>query len=103
MPRARIAVVSMHTSPTASLGESANGGMNVYIRGISAAFSRCGIATDVFTRRVGADDPAVSRDDIALLTERIPDSRLVETPDARHLANVDRPDAFDAAVLGFLA
>ena len=51
----------------------------------------------------GADDPAVSRDDIALLTERIPDSRLVETPDARHLANVDRPDAFDAAVLGFLA
>jgi D-inositol-3-phosphate glycosyltransferase len=61
MPRARIAVVSMHTSPTASLGESANGGMNVYIREISAAFSRCGIATDVFTRRVGADDPAVER------------------------------------------
>ena len=61
MPRARIAVISMHTSPTASLGESANGGMNVYIREISAAFSRCGIATDVFTRRVGADDPAVER------------------------------------------
>jgi D-inositol-3-phosphate glycosyltransferase len=60
-PRARIAVISMHTSPTASLGESANGGMNVYIREISAAFSRCGIATDVFTRRVGADDPAVER------------------------------------------
>ena len=39
-PRARIAVVSMHTSPTASLGESANGGMNVYIREICAAFSR---------------------------------------------------------------
>ena len=61
MPRARIAVVSMHTSPTASLGESANGGMNVYIREICSAFSRCGIATDVFTRRVGADDPAVER------------------------------------------
>jgi D-inositol-3-phosphate glycosyltransferase len=61
MPRARIAVVSMHTSPTASLGESANGGMNVYIREISSAFSRCGIATDVFTRWVGADDPAVER------------------------------------------
>jgi D-inositol-3-phosphate glycosyltransferase len=61
MPRGRIAVVSMHTSPTASLGESANGGMNVYIREISSAFSRCGIATDVFTRRVGADDPEVER------------------------------------------
>jgi 3-oxoadipate enol-lactonase len=51
----------------------------------------------------GADDPSVSRDDIALLTERIPDSRLVELPGARHLANVDRPEAFAAAVLGFLA
>jgi D-inositol-3-phosphate glycosyltransferase len=51
----------MHTSPTASLGHSANGGMNVYIHEIAAAFSRCGIATDVFTRRVGADDPEVER------------------------------------------
>jgi 3-oxoadipate enol-lactonase len=50
----------------------------------------------------GADDPSVSRGEIALLTERIPDSRLVEIPGARHLANVDRPEAFAAAVLGFL-
>ena len=57
MPRARIAIVSMHTSPTASLGHSANGGMNVYIREICAAFGKCGIATDVFTRSVGGDDP----------------------------------------------
>lgn len=56
-PRARIAIVSMHTSPTASLGQSANGGMNVYIREICAAFGNCGIATDVFTRYVGGDDP----------------------------------------------
>jgi D-inositol-3-phosphate glycosyltransferase len=72
VPRARIAVVSMHTSPTASLGQNANGGMNVYIREICAAFSNCGIATDVFTRRVGADDPEV---------ERIADlSRLIYLP-----------------------
>jgi 3-oxoadipate enol-lactonase len=51
----------------------------------------------------GVEDPSVSRDDLALLTERIPDSRLVELPDARHLANVDQPDPFSAAVLGFLA
>jgi D-inositol-3-phosphate glycosyltransferase len=60
-PRARIAIVSMHTSPTASLGHSANGGMNVYIREVASAFGRCGIATDVFTRRVGADDPEIER------------------------------------------
>lgn len=58
-PRARIAVVSMHTSPTASLGHSANGGMNVYIQEVCSAFGRLGIATDVFTRRVGLDDPTI--------------------------------------------
>jgi 3-oxoadipate enol-lactonase len=51
----------------------------------------------------GADDPSVSRDDVALLTERIPHSVLVEIPDARHLANVDQPEAFATAVLGSLA
>ena len=48
----------MHTSPTASLGESANGGLNVYVRQVCAAFSERGIATDVFTRR-GPSDPAI--------------------------------------------
>lgn len=48
----------MHTSPTASLGQSANGGMNVYVREVCAAFSERGIATDVFTRR-GPNDPAI--------------------------------------------
>ena len=55
-PLRRIAVISMHTSPTASLGKSANGGLNVYVREICGAFSERGIATDVFTRR-GPDDP----------------------------------------------
>lgn len=54
----RVAVISMHTSPTASLGQSANGGLNVYVREICAAFSERGIATDVFTRR-GPADPAI--------------------------------------------
>jgi 3-oxoadipate enol-lactonase len=51
----------------------------------------------------GADDPSVSREDVDLLTGLIPDSRLVELAGARHLANVERPDAFAAAVLDFLA
>jgi D-inositol-3-phosphate glycosyltransferase len=55
--RRRIAVVSMHTSPTASLGRSANGGLNVYVREICNAFSDRGIATDVFTRMQSPDDP----------------------------------------------
>jgi len=49
----------MHTSPTASLGENANGGLNVYVREVCSAFSDRGIATDVFTRLQSRDDPAI--------------------------------------------
>ena len=55
----RIAVIAMHTSPTASLGQNANGGLNVYVREICNAFSDRGIATDIFTRRQPIEDPAV--------------------------------------------
>jgi D-inositol-3-phosphate glycosyltransferase len=57
--RRRIAVISMHTSPTASLGQNANGGLNVYVREICTAFSERGIATDIFTRKQSIDDPSV--------------------------------------------
>ena len=57
--RMRIAVISMHTSPTASLGQNANGGLNVYVREVCTAFSDRGIATDIFTRRQSPDDPGV--------------------------------------------
>ena len=73
----RIAVISMHTSPTASLGQNANGGLNVYVREIATAFSERGIATDVFTRRQSPDEPAV---------ERLADlSRVVYLPAGRSL------------------
>jgi len=55
----RIAVISMHTSPTASLGQNANGGLNVYVREVCNAFSDRGIATDIFTRKQSADDPNI--------------------------------------------
>jgi len=48
----------MHTSPTASLGQNANGGLNVYVREVCSAFSDRGVATDVFTRRQSPDDPS---------------------------------------------
>jgi D-inositol-3-phosphate glycosyltransferase len=49
----------MHTSPTASLGQNANGGLNVYVREVCTAFSDRGIATDICTRKQSIDDPAV--------------------------------------------
>jgi D-inositol-3-phosphate glycosyltransferase len=57
--RMRVAVISMHTSPTAPLGQQTAGGMNVYVREVCAAFSDRGIATDVFTRVQADEDPSV--------------------------------------------
>jgi D-inositol-3-phosphate glycosyltransferase len=59
--RRRIAVISMHTTPTGSLGQNANGGLNVYVREVCTAFSERGIATDVFTRKQSPDDPSVEQ------------------------------------------
>ncbi len=75
--RRRIAVISMHTSPTASLGENGNGGLNVYVREVATAFSDRGIATDIFTRRQSPDDPAIE--------PLAPLSRLIYLPAGRSL------------------
>jgi D-inositol-3-phosphate glycosyltransferase len=75
--RRRIAVISMHTSPTASLGQNGNGGLNVYVREVCSAFSDLGIATDIFTRRQSQDDPAIE--------SLAPLSRVIYLPAGRSL------------------
>lgn len=73
----RIAVISMHTSPTASLGQNGNGGLNVYVREVCTAFSERGIATDIFTRTQSRDDPAIE--------SLAPLSRVIYLPAGRSL------------------
>ncbi len=46
----RIAMLSVHTCPLATLGGKKTGGMNVYVRELSREFGRRGIKVDVFTR-----------------------------------------------------
>jgi D-inositol-3-phosphate glycosyltransferase len=75
--RRRIAVISMHTSPTASLGQNGNGGLNVYVREVCTAFSDRGVATDIFTRRQTPDDPAIE--------SLAPLSRVIYLPAGRSL------------------
>jgi D-inositol-3-phosphate glycosyltransferase len=67
----------MHTSPTASLGQNGDGGLNVYVREVSSAFSDRGIATDIFTRRQSPDDPAME--------SLAPLSRVIYLPAGRSL------------------
>lgn len=46
----KIAMISVHTSPIATLGGQETGGMNVYVRDLSRELSRQGITVDIFTR-----------------------------------------------------
>src|SRR5215207_5825035 len=49
----RVALISVHTSPLATLGGRETGGMNVYVRESAAELARLGYAVDVFTRDDG--------------------------------------------------
>lgn len=56
----RIAMLSVHTCPLASLGGKETGGMNVYIRDLSRELGRRGIAVDCFTRSQNPDIPRIN-------------------------------------------
>ncbi len=51
---------------------------------------------------VGEDDPGTPVSASQAIHERIPDSKLVILPSARHLSNVEQAEAFNAALLAFL-
>ncbi len=55
----RVAMLSLHTSPLATLGGSKAGGMNLYVRRITERLAARGVLVDVFTRRDGPDGPDV--------------------------------------------
>jgi D-inositol-3-phosphate glycosyltransferase len=55
----RVAMLSVHTCPLATLGGKETGGMNVYVRELARELSRMGVAADVFTRSQNAAIPRV--------------------------------------------
>jgi D-inositol-3-phosphate glycosyltransferase len=58
-PRARIAMLSLHTSPLDQPGMGDSGGMNVFVRAVADRLGARGIAVDVFTRCAGRGVPEV--------------------------------------------
>jgi 3-oxoadipate enol-lactonase len=50
----------------------------------------------------GADDPSTPPADLEAIAGEIPSARLVVIDGARHLANVEHADEFNAAILSFL-
>ena len=69
---ARLAVISLHTSPSDQPGTGDAGGMNVYIRSVARLLAEQGIAVDVFTRSRSKRSPRVE--------VLAPGSRLIRVP-----------------------
>src|SRR5712691_4181456 len=94
----RVAMISMHTSPTAVLGQRANGGLNVCVRELCTQLSQRGVATDVFTRCLGPDCPEIE--------QLAPLSRVVYLPagsrDLDKYRLLEEVPAFTGAVRDFV-
>jgi len=58
----RVAMISYHTCPLATLGGKDTGGMNVYVRDLTRELGRLGIHVDVFTRSQNEHVPHVLHD-----------------------------------------
>lgn len=58
----RVAIISYHTCPLATLGGKDTGGMNVYVRELAKQLGRIGIGVDVFTRSQDEHVPHVIHD-----------------------------------------
>src|SRR4030042_60737 len=58
----RIAILSYHTCPLATLGGKDTGGMNVYVRDLTRQLGKMGVQVDVFTRSQDEHVPHVLHD-----------------------------------------
>ena len=58
----RIAMLSYHTCPLATLGGKKTGGMNVYVRDLSRTLGEMGLQVDIFTRSQDECQPRVKHD-----------------------------------------
>jgi D-inositol-3-phosphate glycosyltransferase len=67
---ARVAIISLHTSPRDQPGAGDSGGMNVYILSVAQRLAEQGIGVDIFTRCRGNGVPEVE--------EIGPDSRIIQ-------------------------
>ncbi|MEX1247674.1 MAG: glycosyltransferase [Anaerolineales bacterium] len=90
-----IAMLSYHTSPLAALGGKHSGGMNVYVRELSAQLARIGHRVDIFTRGVAASEE-VTAPGVRLIS--LPAGPRREVPKNELAAYIPE---FAAAVLSF--
>src|SRR5437879_13520128 len=75
-----LAVLSMHTSPLAQPGTGDGGGMNVYVRELSAALARTDVECDVYTRAWSDTLPATVHVEPGLRVNHVPAGPLAHLP-----------------------
>ena len=92
----RLAVLSLHTSPLAQPGTGDGGGMNVYVRELTAALARSNVSCDVFTRAWSPDLSPVVEVEPGLRVHHVPAGPLAPLPKEALPAVVD---AFTQGVL----
>lgn len=68
----RIAMLSVHTCPLATLGGKETGGMNVYVRDLSRELGRRGLHVDIFTRDQNPAIPQVRELDAGVRVIHLP-------------------------------
>jgi D-inositol-3-phosphate glycosyltransferase len=90
-----IAMLSVHTSPLATLGGKETGGMNVYVRDLSHELGRRGVAVDIYTR---SQNPATPR--IQPMTSNVRVIQVKAGPEAPYPKNriYDHLDEFTVGV-----
>ena len=93
----RLAVLSLHTSPLAQPGTGDGGGMNVYVRELTAALARTGVTCDVFTRAWSPDLPELVDVEPGLRVHHVPAGPLECLPKESLPGVVEE---FTAGVLG---
>jgi D-inositol-3-phosphate glycosyltransferase len=93
---ARLAVLSFHTSPLTQAGTGDGGGMNVYVRELTAALARQGDEVDVFTRLESPTDDLVVDIEPGVRVHRVPAGPPRQVDKDQLVAHVD---AFTEGVL----
>ncbi len=77
-PIERVAMLSVHTSPVATLGGKDAGGMNVHVRELARELGRVGVEVDIFTRRSDDTTP-----EVAVIADRVQVVTIDAGPPAR--------------------
>ena len=89
MPLRRIALVSFHTSPLATLGGKDTGGMNVFVRETARELARRNIEVDIFTRSQSAQslriDPRIGPNARVINVPAGPEAPIPKQELARHV------------------